>query len=186
MEADYLFYSLIDSVVDEYFKIIERLDSELERIEDQIEENNNIIQEIHWLKKELLYIRRAVSPARDIVSVIMREEHPFIKEKTSIFLRDVYDHCIQIYESVETIHDIVSGLIEMHLSFMSNKMNEVMKYLTVFASIFIPLTFMTGIYGMNFKNMPELDWEYGYFYLLGFLLFIGLSLLFIFKKKRWL
>ncbi|MCB9061298.1 MAG: magnesium/cobalt transporter CorA [Halobacteriovoraceae bacterium] len=185
MGPDYLFYCLIDSVVDEYFKVIDRLEIELEQIEDKIEENKNTIQDIHWLKKELLYIRRVISPVRDFISALNRDEHPFISEKTSLYFRDVHDHCIQIYESVETIRDIVSGLIEMHLSSINNKMNSVMKYLTVFASIFIPLTFITGIYGMNFEYMPELKWQYGYFYLLGLLFFTGVTLLFIFKKKKW-
>lgn len=184
MGYDYLFYCLIDSVVDEYFKVIDRLEIELEQIEDKIEENKNTIQDIHWLKKELLYIRRVISPVRDFISALNRDEHPFISEKTSLYFRDVHDHCIQIYESVETIRDIVSGLIEMHLSSINNKMNSVMKYLTVFASIFIPLTFITGIYGMNFEYMPELKWQYGYFYLLGLLFFTGVTLLFIFKRRN--
>lgn len=186
LKADYLVYCIIDAIVDEYFKVIDRLESELEEIEADIENSKNSIQDIHWLKKEILYIRRAVYPVRDIISSLMREEHPFIQEKTSLYLRDIHDHCLQVYESVEIIRDIVSSLVEIHLSSVSNKMNEVMKVLTIFASIFIPLTFITGIYGMNFENMPELKWEYGYFYLWGLLLFITVSLMIYFKKKKWI
>lgn len=184
-EVDYLFYTLLDSIVDEYFKVIERLDFELEEVEDRIEEYEGSIQDIHWLKKELLYIRRSISPVREIISTLIRSESYLINEKSKVFLRDVYDHTIQIIENVEIIRDIVSGLIDLYLSTVSNRMNEVMKFLTVFASIFIPLTFVTGIYGMNFEYMPELKWKYGYFYMLGFLFATGSSLFYIFKKKKW-
>jgi magnesium transporter len=186
MGADYLLYAILDCTVDGYFEIIDRLDTELEDLEEKIEESENVVQDIHWLKKELLYIRRVVSPVRDIISNLMREESQIITEQTYIYLRDTYDHCTQVYESIEIIRDIVSGLIEIHLSVISNRMNEIMKYLTIFASIFIPLTFVTGIYGMNFENMPELKWEYGYFYLLSLLLIFGVCLLVLFKRKKWL
>lgn len=186
MGADYLLYSLIDAIVDEYFKIVDRLEIELESIEENINSHNDTVQEIHWLKKELLYVKRAVFPVREILTSIMKDDHPFINDKTSIYFRDIYDHCIQIHESVEIIRDVVSGLIEIQLSSTSNKMNEVMKYLAVFTSTFIPLTFITSIYGMNFEFMPELKWQYGYFYVLGLLFFTGMSLLWLFKKNKWL
>ncbi len=186
MGADYLLYAILDCTIDGYFEVIESLDMELEDLEEKIEISENVVQNIHWLKKELLYIRRVVSPVRDIISNLMREESDLITDQTYIYLRDTYDHCTQVYESVEIIRDIVSGLIEIHLSIISNRMNEIMKYLTIFASIFIPLTFVTGIYGMNFENMPELKWEYGYFFTLFFLLAFGVSLFVIFKRKKWL
>jgi len=186
MGADYLLYAILDCTVDGYFEVIDRLDTELEDLEEKIEESENVVQNIHWLKKELLYIRRVVSPVRDIISNLMREESKIITDQTYIYLRDTYDHCTQVYESIEIIRDIVSGLIEIHLSVISNRMNEIMKYLTIFASIFIPLTFVTGIYGMNFENMPELKWEYGYFSLLFLLLVFGVSLFTLFKRKKWL
>lgn len=183
--ADYLLYSLLDSIIDGYFKVIEQLDEEVERIEDRLELDQAIIHDVHWLKKELLYIRRATSPVRDIISFLMREESYLITEQCSVYLKDAYDHCIQVHEAVELTRDIVSGLIEIHLTSVNNRMNEIMKYLTVFASIFIPLTFVTGIYGMNFEYMPELHWKYSYFVLLALLFLTGTGLYFLFKKKKW-
>jgi len=185
-QNDYLFYSLIDSIIDEHFHVIEKLDIELESIEEKMETGQSIVSDVQWLKKEMLYIRRSTAPVYDMIKTLLRQDASLIQEKTYIYLRDTQDHCIQIQESVELTRDILSGLIEMQLSIDSNKMNEVMKYLTIFASIFIPLTFVTGIYGMNFEFMPELKWKYGYYYLLGLLSFITLILYFFFKRKKWL
>ncbi len=186
MNADYLFYAILDSVIDEYFTVIERVDDELEIIEENIEKDPNINSEIHWLKKELLYIRRVILPVKDMMNTLLRTQNDHISQNIIPFLQDAYDHCVQVQEAVELNRDIVSGLIELHLSSINNKMNEVMKFLTVYASIFIPLTFITGIYGMNFEYMPELKWKYGYFALIGVLTLTGSSMYYIFKRKKWL
>jgi magnesium transporter len=184
--SDYLLYALLDSVVDEYFKVIEQLDYETETIETKLDEDVLSIQDIHWLKKELLYLRRSIYPVRDIIANLIREEHPFITKKTKLYFKDVLDHCLQVYESLEMIRDIINGLIELHLSLVSNKMNEIMKFLTLFSTLFIPLTFLTGLYGMNFEFMPELKIKYGYFILLLVLFVTALFMFFIFKRKKWL
>jgi magnesium transporter len=186
--ADYLFYAIFDTIIDGYFIVLEQLQTELDSIEEKLmtSQDLNVITDVHWLKKELLYIRKATSPVRDMINFLQREDSPFIQKQNLIFFRDAYDHCIQVHESVELLRDIVSGLIEVYLSSTSNRTNEIMKYLTVFASIFIPLTFVTGIYGMNFENMPELKWEYGYYFLLGGLTIFGLGLFFFYKKRKWL
>tara|TARA_R110002072_G_scaffold534_7_gene4091 strand:- start:1963 stop:3018 length:1056 start_codon:yes stop_codon:yes gene_type:complete len=185
MGSDYLLYAILDSIVDGYFIVNENLDMELERIEETIDTDESIMAEIQWFKKELLFIRRAISPVKDITSAILREESQLITEKTTLFYKDAYDHCIQVYEAVELNREIASGLTDVHLSTLSNRMNEVMKFLTVFSAIFIPLTFLTGIYGMNFEYMPELKYRYGYHILIVVLVTVFLSLFVYFRRKKW-
>lgn len=186
MKIDYILYAVFDSIIDGYFKIVESLDENLERVEDNIQTSKNIVADIHLLKKQLLYVRRSTAPLRDMISSLLRDESDILSYETRVFWKDAYDHCIQVYEAIELARDIVSGLLEMHLSFINTKMNEIMKYLTIFASIFIPLTFITGIYGMNFENMPELHWQYGYYMILLILFGVGFLLLYFFRKKKWI
>jgi magnesium transporter len=148
--------------------------------------NPTTLQEIHKLKRELIFLRKSVWPLREVVSALERGESPLIQSAMVVFLRDVYDHTIQIIDSVETFRDIVSGMLDIYLSSMSNKMNEVMKVLTIIATIFIPLTFIVGVYGMNFKYMPELERPWGYFMVWGIIIVVALGMLTYFRKKKWL
>ena len=186
--ADYLAYALIDSIVDNYFVILEQLGERIEDVEQELATNPaiEILQSIRVLKKEMLFLRKSVWPLREVVNSLERGELSLIHESTAIYLRDVYDHTIQIIDTVESYRDMLSGMLDVYLSSISNKMNEVMKVLTIFAAIFIPLTFIAGLYGMNFRFMPELTWHWGYFAVLGFMALVGILLLVYFKRKKWL
>jgi len=185
---DYLAYALIDSIVDGYFGFLEKLSEEIEFLEDELVTNpkREILQKIHSLKREMIFIRKSVWPLREVVNGLERLETPLIKETTDVFLRDVYDHTIQVIDSVETLRDVLSGMLETYLSSVSNRMNEVMKVLTIIATIFIPLTFIAGVYGMNFKFMPELEWRGGYFVIIGVMVAVAVVMLIFFRKKKWL
>ena len=186
--ADYLFYALIDSIVDNYFSILERYGERLEILEEELTENptRETLHVIHALKKEMILLRRSVWPLRELISGMEREESTLISEPIHVFIRDLYDHTIQVIDSVDTMKEILSGLQDLYLSSVSNKMNEVMKVLTIFASIFIPLTFFAGIYGMNFEHMPELKLRWAYPALWIFLISVALGLLSYFRRKKWL
>jgi len=186
--ADYLAYALIDSIVDNYFAILELLGEKIEDVEQELAVNPRVetLQSIRAFKKEMIFLRKSVWPLREVVSLLERGELSLFQESTAIYLRDVYDHTIQIIDTVETYRDMLSGMLDVYLSSISNKMNEVMKVLTIFASIFIPLTFFAGIYGMNFSFMPELGWRWGYFGALGLMAFVGIALVVYFKRKKWL
>lgn len=188
MGADYLLYSLIDAVVDSYFSILEKMGEEIETIEDRLVTSpaDKTLTEIHFLKRELIYLRKAVWPLREVISGLQRGESPLIQEGTRLYLRDVYDHTIEIIETVETFRDMASGMIDIYLSSMSNRMNAVMKVLTIIATIFMPLTFLVGVYGMNFKHMPELDVPWAYPLLWLVMLMISAGMLYYFRKKKWL
>ena len=186
--ADYLAYTLLDSVVDNYFTILEKIGERIELLEEELVENpsTQTLQEIHSLKSGMIFLRKSVWPLREVISGLERGESSLIKETTVIYLRDVYDHTIQVIDTVETFRDMISGMLDVYLSSISNKMNEVMKVLTIIATIFIPLTFLAGVYGMNFRYMPELEWHGGYFAVLFLMVIIGLGLLIYFRKKKWL
>jgi magnesium transporter len=187
--ADYLMFAILDAVVDNYFTVIEFLSNKVELLEDKLfgdTEDPSITEEIQDLKKEILKIRKAVVPLREVVNRLEKIETPLIEERTNKYIRDLYDHIIQVNESVEIYRDMIWGLMDMYMTTISNKMNEVMKVLTIMASIFIPLTFMAGIYGMNFDYIPELHIKYGYFYLWGAMILVFLGMLWYFKRKKWL
>jgi magnesium transporter len=187
--ADYLMYSILDTVVDQNFILIDALDNAITSLEENIlasEPTQSSLNTIQSLKREIIVIRRHVSPVRELMAGILRSESGLIEEKTLIYLRDVSDHVIRVIESIESYREILSGLQEIYFSNVSNKMNEVMKVLTVFASIFIPLTFLVGIYGMNFEYMPELEWKWAYPALWVAFITIPAILLVYFKKKKWL
>ena len=186
--ADYLAYALIDSIVDNYFVVLEQLGERIEDVEQELAANPAVetLQSIRVLKKEMIFLRKSVWPLREVVNSLERGELSIIHKSTAIYLRDVYDHTIQIIDTVESYRDMLSGMLDVYLSSISNKMNEVMKVLTIFASIFIPLTFVAGIYGMNFSFMPELGWPWGYFAALGFMALVGILLLVYFRRKKWL
>ncbi len=186
--ADYLAYTLLDAVVDHYFVILEKLGERIESLEEELVTNPTpeTLQIIHTLKRNLIFLRKSVWPLREVINALERGESPLITKSTGIYLRDVYDHTIQVIDTIETFRDMVSGMLDIYLSSLSNRMNEVMKVLTIMATIFIPLTFIAGIYGMNFKFMPELEWHWGYpTALIIMLLLVGFMLLY-FRKKKWL
>ncbi len=184
--ADYLMYALLDAIVDNYFIVLEKIGEEVEILDDGLIEDPNpeILQMIHTLKRELIYLRKSVWPLREVIGNLERRESKFVQQKTTVFLRDVYDHTIQVIEATETLRDIVSGMLDVYLSSISNRMNEVMKLLTIIATIFIPLTFIAGIYGMNFKYMPELEMHWGYPVALGVMLVIFVGMVAWFKRKK--
>ena len=188
MGADYLGYALLDAVVDGYFIILEKLGEQIESMEEQLVEEpaNETVRHIHFVKRELISLRRSVWPLRELINGLVKTESTLIKESTQLYLRDVYDHTIQVIDTVETFRDMVSGMLDMYLSSLSNKMNAVMKVLTIIATIFIPLTFIAGIYGMNFKHMPELGWRWGYGGVLLVMAAVAAVMLIYFRKKKWL
>ena len=188
MGADYLAYALLDSVVDNYFIVLEKLGEQIEFLEEELVTNPTTVtlQIIHDLKREMIFLRKSVWPLREIISGLERGESALIQESTGIYLRDVYDHTIQVVDTVETFRDMVSGMLEIYLSSVSNRMNEVMKVLTIIATIFIPLTLIVGIYGMNFQYMPELAWRWGYPMIWLVMLAIGGLMLIYFRRRGWL
>jgi magnesium transporter len=192
--ADYLMHALIDGVVDNYFKVLEGIGEEIEDMEEELITNPvpETLQKIHGLKREMIMLRKSVWPLREIISGLAREETSLIKKTTKIYIRDLYDHTIQVIDTVETYRDIISGMLDVYLSSISNRMNEIMKVLTIFAVLFIPLTFIAGIYGMNFNpeksplNMPELNWYFGYPLAIGLMVSTGIVMLIYFKRKKWI
>ncbi len=186
--ADYLVYAIMDGVIDEYFVALEKMGDHIEEIDDQIltEPDASHMHELHRLKREIVFLRKIVWPLRENASVVGKLTSPLMSESIRPFLRDLYDHTIQIIDLVEVYRDIIGGMHDTFLSSVSNRMNEIMKVLTIIGTIFIPLTFIAGIYGMNFVNMPELKWTWGYFGLLGVMTTIALGMLAIFKKRKWL
>lgn len=185
---DYLAYALIDAIVDSYFHILEILGEDIEELEDKILFNpaKEDLNKMHNLRRDMIYLRKSVWPLRELLAGLQRNETGIIRRETQIFIRDVYDHTIQVIDTIESYRDMVMGMLETYLSSLSNKMNEVMKVLTIIATIFIPLTFLSGVYGMNFSHFPEL--QYGWMYPWGFWIFIfAITLLMIiyFKRKNW-
>jgi magnesium transporter len=186
--ADYLAYALLDQVVDHYFLVLENLGEGIEDLEEELVTNPDAstLQNIHHLKRELIFLRKSVWPLREAISRLERGESPLFRSDTLVYLRDIYDHTIQVIDTIETFRDMVSGMLDIYLSSISNRMNEVMKVLTIIATIFIPLTFIAGIYGMNFAYMPELQWPWGYFMVWAVMVIIVIGMLIYFKRKGWL
>ena len=186
--ADYLAYSLIDAIVDNYFMVLEKIGEKIEDIEDELIKNPTpaVLQTIHHLKRELIFLRKSVWPLREVISRLERWESPLIDKSIEIYLRDVYDHTIQVIDSLETFRDTLSGMLDIYLSSVSNRMNEVMKVLTIIATIFIPLTLIAGIYGMNFRYMPELESPWGYPMVYVVMLAVCAVMLVYFRRKKWL
>lgn len=187
-KADYLAYTMIDSVVDHYFIVLEEIEDEIELLEDLILESHEAEHKarIHDLKKQLLSIRKVTIPLREAISQFSKVENETIEQSTIIFIRDLYDHIIQITDMVDNFRDLLNGLQDLFLAEMSMKMNKIMHFLTLVSAIFIPLTFLTGLYGMNFDHIPELHWQYGYLILWGIMVFISVLLMIYFKRKKWL
>lgn len=188
MGADYLAYCLIDAVVDLYFVVLEKIGDRIETLEEELvnDPNKQTMKLLHGMKREMIFLRKAVWPMRELINNFERCENKLIKKATRLFLRDLYDHTIRVIDTVETFRDLLSGMMDIYLSSVSNRMNEVMKVLTIISTIFVPVTFIAGVYGMNFKYFPELDSPYGYWVCWAVMLAIMISFLIYFKRKKWL
>lgn len=188
LNADYLAYALMDAVVDCYFSVIEKIGDIIEEIEEEIISNTDkkSLLQLYHLKREMIYLRKQVWPMRDMINNMVRSETKLINDSSDIYLRDLSDHVTRIIDTVETYRDLLSGIMDIYLSTNANKMNEVMKVLTIMSSIFIPVTFIAGVYGMNFENMPELKSQNGYFITWGVMLLVIVGLLIYFKRKKWM
>ncbi|MSR35236.1 MAG: magnesium/cobalt transporter CorA [Gemmatimonadetes bacterium] len=186
--ADYLAYQLIDATVDNYFTILDRVGLITEQVELELLENpaHVTMHRMQQIKRELLVVRRAIWPLRDVLAGLLRTESELVSESTRVYFRDVHDHAVQVVDAVETLRDVVGGMIEIYLAQVSLRTNEVMKVLTMMASIFIPLTFIAGVYGMNFEFMPEIQARWGYPVVLGVMAAVAIGILAWFKKRRWL
>lgn len=187
--ADFLAYALIDAIVDSYFHILEKLGEEIEELEDRlvVQPTREDLQAVHHMRRNMILLRKSVWPLREVISHLQRNEHQIINQSTQIYLRDVYDHIIQIMDTIESYRDMIVGMLDVYLSSTSNKLNEVMKFLTIISTLFIPLTFLAGVYGMNFQNFPELEMEWMYpwgFWAVSLLISFGMIL--FFKRKKWL
>jgi magnesium transporter len=199
-EADYLAYCLIDSVIDSYFDVLEKIGDEVEVLEDNLIDHPSpkMLHHLHHIKRQMVYFRKAVWPMRELINNIERSESELITEPTALYLRDAHDHTIRVIDTVETYRDLLSGMMDLYMSSVSNRMNEVMKTLTIITTIFVPLTFIVGVYGMNFSpvdpktgepapwNMPELYSKYGYLAVWAVMITITIGLLVYFRKKKWL
>jgi magnesium transporter len=185
---DYLAYAILDGVVDRYFGVLEGLGEKVEDLEEDLvaHPTPDTLQDLHDLRRQMIFMRKAVWPLREVVGGLERGGSRLVKNSTQVYLRDVYDHTVQVMDAVETLRDMLSGMLDIYLSSISNRMNEVMKVLTVFASIFIPLTFIAGVYGMNFAHMPELEWQWAYPSLWLVMLAVAATMLVYFRRKRWL
>ncbi|WP_093368278.1 magnesium/cobalt transporter CorA [Psychroflexus sediminis] len=185
--TDYLFYALIDAVVDNYYNVTETIEEKTENLEDRIlkDAHNASTSEIQLLKREILSVRKAIFPAKELIRKLQISKHELYDQSTKAYLADLYDHILQVTENVDIYREIVWGLMDMYMSSLSNKMNQVMKVLTIMSSIFIPLTFIAGVYGMNFEFMPELGYRPAYFIVWGVMLVMTLALIYFFKRKNW-
>lgn len=188
MGSDYLAYALVDAIVDNYFVVLEKIGEQIEDLEDELlsDPQPETSRKIHDLKRELIFLRKSVWPLREVMGRLEKGESALVKEQTKPFLRDVYDHTVHVIDTVETFRDMMSGMMDVYLTSVSYKLNETMKVLTIIATIFIPLTFIAGVYGMNFKYMPELEWRAGYALAWLSMIAVGVSLLVYFRKKRWI
>jgi magnesium transporter len=184
---DYLAYALFDAMVDNYFLVLEKIGTQIEELEEEIldEPSRESLEWLHYVKRELTILRKSVWPLRDVINSLIRSDSDLILDDTLKYFMDIYDHTMQIIETLEAFRDVTASLLDMYLSAISNRMNEVMKVLTVIATIFIPLTFIVGIYGMNFRYMPELTWKWGYFVILAVMAIVGTGMAIYFKKKDW-
>jgi magnesium transporter len=186
--SDYLLFALMDVIVDHYFVVLEKFGERLESIEDLVisGENKLSLSDLYALKRELSLTRRYVWPLRDMINQLIREDNNLISKEAIPYYRDLYDHVMQIIDTIESSRELLASLADVHLSTMSNRMNSVVKTLTIFSAIFMPLTFIVGIYGMNFENMPELKWGNGYFYIWGIMALIASGMMVFFKRRKWM
>jgi len=188
MKSDYLIFAITDIIIDQYFILIEDLGETIEETEEELitSPGQSSQEAIYKLKRRLGYVKKTIWPAREVLNQLQHSDHELIDEGTKIYFRNIYDHTIQIIETLESLRDLTSGMMDLYLSTVSNKMNEIMKVLTIFSTIFIPLTFFAGVYGMNFKYLPELEWRNGYFIFWGVMVTISIIMLILFRRKKWL
>jgi magnesium transporter len=186
--SDYLAYCLVDAIVDHYFQIMENLEDRIQPLEEDVvsDPRPQVLQGIHDLKSDLVFLRRSLWPLREMLTRLDRDGLPLIRDDTRPFFRDVHDHTIQIIELLESFQEIVSGMMDIYMTSISNRMNNIMKVLTIIATIFIPLTFIVGVYGMNFRYMPELAWRWGYPAVWGLMILVFIGMIIFFKRKKWL
>ncbi|MBN1845173.1 MAG: magnesium/cobalt transporter CorA [Sedimentisphaerales bacterium] len=185
---DYLLYRLMDSLVDHYFVVLEKVGDRIEALQEEVARDpaEGTLQNIHRMRREMISFRRAVWPVRDLISSLQRQETPLLSEAYQVFFNDLYDHIVRVVDTTESYREMISGMLDLYMSSISNKMNAVMKVLTIIATIFIPLTFIAGVYGMNFDTMPELHWRWGYATIWGIMGAVFIAMLFYFKRKKWL
>lgn len=185
--SDYVLYTLVSGLTEIYFDIIERLDDRIDALEDTIftDPDQAVLSEIFQIKHQLVHLRRVAGPQREVFAMLNHREYPYIDQETLVYFRDVYEHLIRIHESIDSLRDLTSGTLDAYVSMTSNRMNQVMKTLTVIATIFMPLTFIGSIYGMNFKYLPELQWRYGYFGCLALMGALALWMVAVFRRKKW-
>jgi magnesium transporter len=185
---DYLLFALMDIVIDNYFIVLEKLGDSLDTVEDQVIKGDEelSLKELYSLKRELTTSRRLIWPIRDMINQLIREDNPLIMKESIPYFRDLYDHVMQVLDTIDSYRELVASLADVHLSTISNRMNSVMKTLTIFSAVFMPLTFIVGVYGMNFEYMPELKLQYGYFYVWGLMAVVTTALIFYFKSKKWM
>lgn len=188
MGCDYLTYAHLDTIVDQYFPLLEELGEDIERLEEELiaHAGRGMLRTLHVFKQEMILLRRAIWPLREVLGHLERGDSTLIHASTHIYLRDVYDHTIQLIETTETYRDMLAGMMDIYLTSLSNKLNETMKVLTVISTIFIPLTFIVGIYGMNFEVMPELEWPWGYPLVMGMMVMLAIGMLWVFRSKHWI
>jgi magnesium transporter len=186
--SDYMAYALMDVIIDYYFEALEEVNTKIEDIEDVLwsDSDNDTLADIHHSRRMLIQFRKSVWPLRDSVNSLLRNESPIVHDETKLFIRDTYDHIVQIVDNLDNNRELISGLHDMYMTNISNKMNEVMKVLTIIATIFIPLTFIAGIYGMNFSYMPELQWEWSYPVVWGIMIITTIGMIIYFKRKNWI
>jgi magnesium transporter len=186
--ADYLLYALVDAIVDQYFAVLEMVGEKIEGVQQTVvaDPRPETLKDIHALKRQLLFLRRAIWPLREVMNNLSRSDCAFLQEPTKVFFRDVYDHVVQIVDTIETLREMLSSSLDIYLSSVSYRLNAVMRVLTVITTIFMPLSFIASIYGMNFEHMPELKMVWGYPIVLGVMAAVGICMLVVFKNKRWL
>lgn len=185
--SDYLVYALMDKVIDNYFLIMEQIGEEVENLENKSEkiQNTKFVQQISQLKREIMILRRTIWPLREVINDLLRSEVKEIKPETLLFYRDLYDHTVQVMDAIETYRDSLTSALDVNFSLVNLKMNDVIKVLTIISTIFIPLTFIVGVYGMNFHYIPELEWHYGYFLVMLLMFAVAIGMIYYFKKKKW-
>lgn len=186
--TDYLAYCLLDALVDNYFIILEKIGDSIDTLEEVLmrQPGQDVMEQLYQLKRELLFLHKAVWPLREVISFLLRRESSLIQDSTMPYLRDVYDHVVQAIDSIEINRDILATMLDLYLSSVSYRTNEIMKVLTIIATIFMPLTFLAGVYGMNFEHMPELSWQYGYLLIWIIMITLGVFMLYFFRKKKWI
>lgn len=186
--SDFLAYSIIDAIVDNYFYVLEKFGDKIEDVEDELVKKPGIstLNVIHRSKRGMLFLRKSVWPLRELAGSLEREESDLLSDSVRIYLRDVHDHAVYLVDTIETFRDMLSGMLDIYLSSVNNRMNEIMKVLTIIATLFMPLSFVAGVYGMNFKYMPELEWRHGYPAIMGFMAAVAGVMFIYFRRKKWL